>query len=62
MAWEVNATCGSFVQQAQFTIKYPTWLVDAYAQHLNALEMTLMSEADEKTSTRATGQKAGKQS
>jgi hypothetical protein len=32
-------------------------LVDAYA-----LEMTLMSEADQKTSTRATAQKRRKQS
>ena len=60
MAWIKRAL--KVVQRAQTTIKYHTGLVDAYAQHLNALEMTLMSEADEKTSTRATGQKAGKQS
>ena len=50
------------VQRAQSTIKYHTGLVDAYAQHLNALEMTLMSETDLKTGTRATGSKAGKPS
>ena len=50
------------VQRAQSTIKYHTGLVDAYAQHLNALEMTLMSEADQKTGTRATGSKVGKPS
>ena len=50
------------VQRAQSTIKYQTGLVDAYAQHLNALEMTLMSEADQKTSTRVTAQKGAKQS
>jgi hypothetical protein len=37
------------VKRAQSTIKQQTALVDAYAQHLNALEMTLMSEAEEKT-------------
>ncbi len=60
MAWIKRAL--RVVQRAQSTIKYHTGLVDAYAQHLNALEMTLMSEADQKTSTKATGQKVGKQS
>jgi hypothetical protein len=49
------------VQRAQSTIKYQPGLVDAYAQHLNALEMALMSEVDRKTSTRAPAQKGGKQ-
>ena len=57
MAWIERAL--RVVQRAQSTIKFHTALVDAYAQHLNALEMALMSEADQKTSTRATGQKAG---
>ena len=60
MAWIKRAL--RLVQRAQSTLKYRTRLVDAYAQHLNALEMTLMSEADEKTSTKATGQKVGKPS
>ena len=47
MAWIKRAL--KVVQRAQTTIKYHTGLVDAYAQHLNALEMTLMSEADEKS-------------
>lgn len=34
------------VKRAQAAIKYQTGLVDAYAQHLNALEMTLMSAAE----------------
>src|SRR5688572_13869669 len=50
------------VQRAQSTIRYHTGLVDAYAQHLNALEMTLLSETDQKTGTRATGSKVGKPS
>ena len=58
MAWIKRAL--RVVQRAQSTIKYHTGLVDAYAQHLNALEMTLLSEAEEKTSTKTTGQKAGK--
>ena len=37
------------IKRAQASIKYQTALVDAYAQHLNALEMTLMSEAEHKT-------------
>ena len=60
MAWIKRAL--SVVQRAQSTIRYQTGLVDAYAQHLNALEMTLMSEADQKTSTSATAQKGRKQS
>ena len=60
MVWIKQAL--KVVQRAQTTIKYHTGLVDAYAQHLNALEMTLMSEADEKSGTRATGSKVGKPS
>jgi|SRR5688572_14289840 hypothetical protein len=60
MAWIKRAL--KVVQRAQSTIRYQTGLVDAYAQHLNALEMTLMSEADPKTATKAAGQKVGKQS
>jgi hypothetical protein len=50
------------VRRAQSTIKYHTGLMDAYAQHLNALEMTLMSEVDQKSGTRAAGSKTGKPS
>ena len=60
MAWIERAL--KVVRRAQSTIKYHTGLVDAYAQHLNALEMTLMSETDKKTSTRTTGSKVGKAS
>jgi hypothetical protein len=60
MVWIKRAL--KVVQRAQTTIKYQTGLVDAYAQHLNALEMTLMSEADQKTGTRGTGSKVGKPS
>ena len=60
MAWIKRAL--KVVQRAQSTIRYHTGLVDAYAQHLTALDMTLMSEADQKTGTKATGSKVGKQS
>ena len=60
MAWIKRAL--KVVQRAQTTIKYHTGLVDAYAQHLTALEMTLMSEADQKSGTRTTGSKVGKPS
>ena len=38
------------VKRAQSAIKYHTGLVDAYAQHLNALEMALMSAAEKSSS------------
>ena len=37
------------VRRAQSSIKQQTQRVDAYAQHLNALEMTLMSAVEPKT-------------
>src|SRR5262245_26182589 len=37
------------VKRGQTAVKYHSGLVDAYAQHLNALEMTLMSAAEQKT-------------
>ena len=51
MAWIKRAL--KVVKRAQDTVKYRTQLVDAYAQHLNALEMTLMSEAEQKTNTKS---------
>jgi hypothetical protein len=51
MAWIKRAL--KVVKRAQDRVKYQTRLVDAYAQHLNALEMTLMSEAEQKTTTKS---------
>jgi hypothetical protein len=51
MAWIKRAL--KVVKRAQDNVKFQTRLVDAYAQHLNALEMTLMSEAEQKTSTKS---------
>jgi len=52
-AWISRAL--KMVKRARTRIEYETGLVDAYAQHLNALEMTLMSEAEkiQKTATNA---------
>jgi hypothetical protein len=47
MAWIKRAL--KVVKRAQSRIAYQTRLIDAYAQHLNALEMTLMSGAEQKT-------------
>ena len=44
MAWVRRAL--KVVKRAQSKIRYQTRLIDVYAQHLNALEMTLMSEAE----------------
>ena len=43
-AWISRAL--KMVKRARTRIEYETSLVDAYAQHLSALEMTLMSEAE----------------
>jgi 3-hydroxyisobutyrate dehydrogenase-like beta-hydroxyacid dehydrogenase len=51
MAWIKRAL--KMVKRAQSAIKYHTRLVDAYAQHLNALEMTLISEAEQKTGAKS---------
>ena len=51
LAWIKRAL--RIVKRAQSEIKYQTGLVDAYAQHLNALEMTLISEAEQKTSSKS---------
>ena len=51
MAWIKRAL--RMVKRAQSAIKYHTGLVDAYAQHLNALEMTLMSKAEQKTGVKS---------
>ena len=37
------------VKQGQDEIKYQTALLDAYAAHLNAIEMTLIGAAEKKT-------------
>ena len=50
LAWIKRAL--RVIKRAQAAIEYRTRLVDAYAQHLNALEMTLMSQVEEKTSPR----------
>lgn len=47
MAWIKRAL--KLVKRAQSRIAYQTRLVDAYAQHLNALEMTLLSGAEQQT-------------
>ena len=51
MAWIKRAL--KVVKRAQSAIEYQTRLVDAYAQHLNALEMTLMREVEEKAQARS---------
>jgi hypothetical protein len=40
----------NLVKRGQAEIKYHAALMDTYAEHLNALEMTLMSAAEQKTS------------
>ena len=45
MAWIKRAL--QVVKRAQSSVAYQTRLVDAYAQHLNALEMTLMSQVEQ---------------
>jgi len=47
MAWVKRAL--KMVKRAQTKVAYQTRLIDAYAQHLNALEMTLMSASEQKT-------------
>ena len=44
MAWIKRAL--KAIKRARTAIEYRTRLVDAYAQHLNALEMTLMSQTE----------------
>src|SRR5215831_17377414 len=47
IAWITRAL--KAVKRGQSAIKYHSGLVDAYAQHLNALEMALMSAAEQKS-------------
>ena len=47
MAWVKRAL--KMVKRAQTKVAYRTRLIDAYAQHLNALEMTLISASEQKT-------------
>jgi hypothetical protein len=47
------------VKRAQSEIEYHTGLVDAYAQHLNALEMTLISQTESKSTERSGKPKVG---
>jgi len=56
MAWIKRAL--KMVKRAHSEIAYHTGLVDAYAQHLNALEMTLISEAEKQTTARSEKPKA----
>ena len=51
MAW-IKRTLHA-VKRGQSAIKFQTGLVDAYAQHLNALEMTLMSAVEQKVAPKA---------
>ena len=51
MAWIKRAL--KMVKRVQSEIAYHTGLVDAYAQHLNALEMTLISEAEKESTARS---------
>ena len=48
LAWIKRAL--KVVKRAQSGVQYHTRRVDAYAQHLNALEMTLMSEVERQAS------------
>jgi hypothetical protein len=41
----------NMVKRGQAEIKYQAALIDAYAEHLTALEMTLMSAVEHKSST-----------
>ena len=41
------------VKRGQSEIKYHAALMDAYAEHLNVLEMTLISAAEQKRNTEA---------
>lgn len=49
MTWIKRAL--KVVKRGQSAVKYHSELADAYAQHLSALEMTLMSAAEQRTST-----------
>ena len=49
MTWIKRAL--NLVKRGQAEIKYQAALMDAYAEHLTALEMALMSAAEEKSST-----------
>jgi hypothetical protein len=46
MAWIARAL--KVVKQGQIELKYRSALLDAYAEHLNALEMTLIGAAEHK--------------
>jgi hypothetical protein len=45
-AWVKRAL--NLVKQTQAELKYQTALMDAYAEHLNAIEMTLIGAAEQK--------------
>jgi hypothetical protein len=47
MSWIKRAI--TTVKHTQLEIKYQSALMDAYAEHLNALEMTLMSAVERKS-------------
>lgn len=48
MTWIKQAL--NMVKRAQADIKYQAALIDAYAEHLNVLEMTLIGAAEQKAS------------
>jgi hypothetical protein len=52
MTWIKQAL--KMVKRGQAEIKYQAALMDAYAEHLNVLEMTLIAAAEQKRSTEAT--------
>ena len=51
MTWIKQAL--NMVKRGQAEIKYHAALIDAYAEHLNVLEMTLIAAAEQKRSTEA---------
>ncbi len=51
MTWIKHAL--DMVKRGQAEIKYQAALMDAYAEHLNVLEMTLIAAAEQKGSTEA---------
>src|SRR5262245_33405190 len=57
MTWIKRAL--TMVKRGQAEIKHQTALMDAYAAHLNAVEMTLISAAEKKTPV-ASGAAAGR--
>lgn len=55
LSWIMQAL--DSVKRGQDELKYQTALLDVYAEHLNALEMSLMSEAEKRSA--ADGERKG---